>query len=145
MALLLVVQSARHENNSYYQNGKPQSYFSSGNKKPVTGTGSGAAGRASVGAGDGEAAQFDQGSAVGVVRQGVEAGDGLVGVLTGEAGGVVQGAAGLHGSADALQVLDAAFLDRAAHQGGLLGTAFAHGVDQRQGRLALGQVVTDVL
>ena len=71
--------------------------------------------------------------------------DGTSDVVTGQLRGVFEGARSFHGFADAFQVFDPAFLDRLAHQGGLFRRTFSHGVDQRQGRLALGQVVTDVL
>lgn len=96
-------------------------------------------------AGDRELAQLHQRIAVFAWRQGFEAADGAGYVVAGQLCGVIQGTRGFHGSADAFQVFDAAFLDRLANQRGLFGGAFAHGVDQRQGRLALGQIVTDVL
>ena len=43
------------------------------------------------------------------------------------------------------EVFQAAFLNRLAHQGGCSAVPSRHGVDQRQGRLAFGQVVADVL
>src|SRR5690606_15116523 len=96
-------------------------------------------------AGDGEAAQLDQRVAVFTGWQRVQAGDGAFGVVTGESCGVIQGAGSVDRSPDAFQVFDTAFLNGVAYQGGLLLGAFTHGVDQRQGRLAFGKVVADVL
>ena len=93
----------------------------------------------------GEAAEFCQGVAVRAGWQYVEAGDGAFGEVAGQLRGVVECAGSFDGIADAFEVFQAAFLNRLAHQGGLLGGAFAHGVDQRQGWLAFGQVVADVL
>ena len=98
-----------------------------------------------MGAGDGALVQFDQRIAVLAGRQRVQAGDGAGGVLAGLAGGVVQRAGGFHGGEDGVEVLDAALLDGLAHQRGLFRGAFAHGVDQRQGGFAFGQIVADVL
>jgi hypothetical protein len=44
-----------------------------------------------------------------------------------------------------LQIFDAAFLNGLAHKRCLFQRAFAHGVNGRQGWLAFGQIVTDVL
>ena len=84
-----------------------------------------------MGPGDSEFAEFDQGGAVFVVRQRIQAGDGAGGVVAGEVGGIVQGAGSLDGGTDALQVLAAALLDGLAYQRGLLLGAVAHGDDQR--------------
>ena len=58
---------------------------------------------------------------------------------------VAQSPGGLDGQVDGGQVLRAAGLDRLADHVPFRRAALVHGVDQRQGRLALGQVVADVL
>jgi hypothetical protein len=95
--------------------------------------------------GDRKLAQLDQRIAIFAGRQCVEALDRTGHVITGQLRGVFQRTGCFHGNADAFQVFDPAFLDRLTHQCSLFRRAFAHGVDQRQGRLAFGQIVTDVL
>ena len=99
----------------------------------------------SVGPGYGELGEFDECVPVAVVRDRLEAGDRAVGMLPSQLRGVAERTRGFDGLTDVLEILDAAFLDGAAYQAGLGFGALAHGVDQRQGRFAFGQVVADVL
>ena len=74
-------------------------------------------------------------------REGV---DGLLAFMSRKPRSVVDGARRLNGFEDFRQVLQAALADRLADTLGLLGACLAHGVDQGQGGLAVGQVIAEI-
>ena len=59
--------------------------------------------------------------------------------------GIVEGAGSANRRQDLGQVVASTLLDRTTHAGCLLGVPILQHEDQRQGRLALGQIVTQML
>src|SRR5690606_33525705 len=92
-----------------------------------------------------KAGQLFEGVTVDGGGQGLQQVACFIRILAGKVGGVFQRAAGFDGLADDIDVLHATFLNGPAYQRRLLIGAFTHGIDQRQGRLAFGKIVADVL